>query len=151
MIVYGPVMFLTKLSILLQLLQIFTSRRTGVIYYVCHFMILFNLLFYGSFMFVAIFACSPRRRFWNPLVPGHCVDIDGINIATSVINSASDLVLLILPIACVFTLQMTLRKKIGVSAVFATAVLYVFLTWSTTLLWFLADGVIVLVWLASCA
>ena len=124
-IIYGPVIFLTKLSLLLQMMHIFAPMRTGVIYYLCQFMIWFNFLFYAIVMFVAMFVCSPRRKFWDPMVPGHCMNIDSVNIITSVINAASDLVLLLLPILCVSKLQMSLRKKIGVSAVFATATLYV--------------------------
>lgn len=87
-------------------------------------MIWFNLLFYTAIMFVAIFVCTPRAKFWDPLLPGKCLNIETVNIVTSVINSASDIVLLFLPIICVWKLQMGLKQKIGVSAVFATASLY---------------------------
>ena len=123
--IYGPVMFLTKLSLLLQMMNIFALRRTGTIYYLCQFMIWANFIFYTIIMFLAIFMCSPRRKFWDRLTPGHCMNNDTINIVTAIINAASDLVLLLLPIICVFKLQMSLKKKIGVSAVFATAALYV--------------------------
>ncbi|KAL8831088.1 MAG: hypothetical protein Q9191_001069 [Dirinaria sp. TL-2023a] len=119
-IIYGPVMFLTKLSLVLQMMHIFAPTRSGITHRLCLFMILFNFLFYTIVMFVAIFVCSPRRKFWNQKTPGHCLNIDSVNIITSVINAASDLVLLLLPIICVFRLQMPLRKKFGVSAVFAT-------------------------------
>ena len=72
-------------------------------------------------MFVAIFICSPRAKFWDPLLPGTCVNINAVNIITSVINAISDILLLVLPISCVWKLQMSSRKKLGVSAVFATA------------------------------
>lgn len=120
---YCPVMFLTKLSLLLQVMHIFAANRAGKTYYLCLFMILINFLFYGIIMFVAIFVCSPRHKFWNPTVPGHCLNISSVNIITCIINAVSDLVLLLVPITCVCRLQMTLRKKIGVSAVFATAAL----------------------------
>ena len=122
-ILYGPVMFITKLSILLQLINIFSPARNGITYYLCHFMLWFNLIFYTAIMFAAIFVCSPRHKFWEPMVPGTCVNIDTVNIITSVINACSDLVLLLLPIVCVWQLQMSMRKKMGVSAVFATALL----------------------------
>ena len=116
-------MCITKLSILVQLLHIFAPIRSGVIYYFIHFMIWFNLLFYAAIMFVAIFICTPRDKFWHPTVPGRCVDINSVNVITSVINAASDLVLLTLPIICVLKLQMDSKRKFGVSAVFATAAL----------------------------
>lgn len=86
-------------------------------------MIWFNLLFYTAIFFVAVFVCNPRAKFWSPTTPGTCVDINSVNIITSVINAVSDLVLLLLPIICVWKLQMNLRKKLGVSAIFATAAL----------------------------
>ena len=82
-------------------------------------MIWINVLFYTAVMFVAIFVCTPRQKFWNPTIPGHCLNIKTVNIIGSVINSASDLTLMLLPIACVFQLQMTLKRKLGISAVFA--------------------------------
>ncbi len=88
-------------------------------------MIWFNFVFYTAITFVAIFVCTPRAKFWNPLLPGKCANIDAVNIITSVINATSDLVLLLLPIICVWKLQMGLRHKLGMSAVFATALLYV--------------------------
>ena len=118
-------MFLTKLSLVLQMMHIFSPTRSGITYYLCYFIILFNFLFYTIVMFVAIFVGSPRRKFWNPKKPGHYLNIDSVNIITSVINAVSDFVLLLLRIICVFRLQMPLRKKIGVSAVFATAALLV--------------------------
>lgn len=118
---YGVLVFLTKLSILLQILSLFAPTRSGIVYYLCLFMIAFNFLFYGIIMFVVIFLCNPRQKFWNPTLQGHCMNIDQINIVSSVINAMSDLMLLVTPIACVFGLQMPLRKKIGVSLVFATA------------------------------
>ena len=122
-ILYSPVIFITKLSILIQVKHIFAPTRRKAAYYVCHLMIWINLLFYTAITFVAIFTCTPREKFWKPSTPGHCVNMNIVNIITSIINSVSDLTLLLLPIICVFQLQMTLRKKIGISAVFAAAAL----------------------------
>ena len=120
---YCPVVLITKLSILIQLLHIFAPTRAGATYYQCHFMIWFNVLFYTAIFFAAIFECIPRAKFWNPTIPGTCVDMIGINITTSVINAISVFVLLLLPIICDWKLQMNLRNKLGVSAVFAAAAL----------------------------
>ncbi|KAL6718732.1 ribosomal protein L36 [Lecanora helva] len=109
------------MSILVQLLHISAPTRSGVTYYFIHFIIWFNLLFYAAVIFVTILICQPRAKFWNPTLPWKCVDINSVSIITSVINAASDLVLLTLPIVYVWKLQMNLKRKIGVSAVFATA------------------------------
>lgn len=61
-------------------------------------MIWLNLLFYTAITFVAIFVCTPRAKFWDPLLPVEWRNIDTVNIVTSVINATSDIVLLLLPI-----------------------------------------------------
>lgn len=116
-------MLLTKISILVQLLHIFAPARHGATYWICLLLMGFNVLFYTSTMIVGIFQCTPREKFWNPLLPGHCVNINTVNIVTASINAVSDLVLLLLPITCVWQLQMSQKQKLGVSAVFATALL----------------------------
>lgn len=78
---YSPVMFVTKLTILLQLMNIFVTGRTGVTYYLCLALILFNLLFYAAITFVCIFVCSPRAKFWDRTIPGKCVNMEIVNVS----------------------------------------------------------------------
>ena len=118
-------MLATKLSILLQLIHIFAPARERATYYVCQIMIWFNSLFYISTMLVVIFQCNPRAKFWEPTLPGHCINIEAVDNAAAAINVLSDVVLLLLPITCTWQLQMPSRSKIGVSAVFTTGILYV--------------------------
>ena len=125
MILYCPVVLVIKLSILLQLMHIFAPARERATYYVCQIMIWFNTLFYLSTMFVVIFQCNPRAKFWEPTLPGHCINIDVVDIVTAAINVLSDIVLLLLPLTCIWQLQMQSSSKIAVSAVFFTGILYV--------------------------
>ena len=124
-ILYCPVVLATKLSILLQLIHIFAPARERVTYYVCQIMIWFNSLFYTSIMLVVIFQCNPRAKFWEPTLPGHCISIEAVDIVAAAINVLSDVVLLLLPITCIWQLQMPSRSKLAVSAVFTTGLLYV--------------------------
>ena len=125
MILYCPVVLVIKLSILLQLMHIFAPARERATYYVCQIMIWFNTLFYLSTMFVVIFQCNPRAKFWEPTLPGHCINIDVVDIVTAAINVLSDIVLLLLPLTCIWQLQMQSSSKVAVSAVFFTGILYV--------------------------
>lgn len=79
-----------------------------------------QLLFYTAVLLVAIFACWPREKIWDPLLPGKCVDPIAILIASSAINCATDIVILVLPIVMVWRLQMSKHRKWSVSAIFAT-------------------------------
>jgi len=124
-ILYGIIIFFIKLSILLQYLRIFVTSRNGnmallVAIQVC---IWCCLLFYLIIDIFAISACVPREKIWNPLMSGHCIDTDSEYKATGIFNVVSDFAVLILPIAPLWRLQMPLRRKFGVSAIFATGLL----------------------------
>ena len=114
-----------KLSILLQLMHVFAPARDRATYYICQIMIWFNTLFYLTTMFIVIFQCNPRAKFWEPTLPGRCLNVFTIDIVTAAINVLCDVMLLLLPITCIWQLQMKSRTKIALSAVFATGTLYV--------------------------
>ncbi|KAL8885343.1 MAG: hypothetical protein Q9205_001018, partial [Flavoplaca limonia] len=105
-IFYNPLIFITKLSILLQYLVIFVPNSTGKTYWAIHFVICVNLLFYLAVMLVQIFQCQPREKIWHPLLPGRCVDLAAVLISGAVINVISDLSILVLPVAKIWQLQM---------------------------------------------
>jgi hypothetical protein len=119
---YNPLIFLTKLSILLQYQRIFCPHRNGI-FRLIWALIIFNLLFYIAVMIPQILACSPREKIWHPLIPGKCLDLASILIAGAVVNIISDFSILILPIYSVWQLQLNTARKIGVSSVFATGLL----------------------------
>ena len=117
--IYAPSIFFIKLSLLLSLLKLFAPIHRGWTYWLCVLTIVFVLLFYIAVIFVVVFACWPREKIWDPLVPGKCLNAPAVLITTSAINAATDLVILFLPIVSVWKLQMSSHKKWGVSAIFA--------------------------------
>lgn len=83
-----------------------------------------NLGFYVAITLVEILSCSPREKYWNVLMTtGHCLDVNDANISAGAVNSFSDFVILLLPLSVIWRLQMPLKRKIGVSAVFLTGLL----------------------------
>ena len=82
-----------------------------------------NVIFYLFDVGFFIGLCNPRRKTWQPWVSGQCFIVEGWNIATGIFNSVSDIVILILPIPCVWRLQMPLRKKAMTIGIFATGFL----------------------------
>lgn len=122
---YTFLIFITKLSILLQYLRIFVPNRSGPAYYIAQVLIWANLIVYLVFAFAALFQCSPRERIWNRLVPGTCLDFGAILVGGGIINVISDFSILALPLTSTWRLQMATKHKIGISAVFAIAFLYV--------------------------
>ena len=123
---YGPLIFVTKLSILLQIRRLFCPPGTKDRFRTALDVIIWlNALFYLADTFIEIFQCVPRKKISNPKIPGRCVNIGAAIIITACINIASDICIFVLPLVRIWRLQMPLRRKIGVSAIFAFGLLYV--------------------------
>ena len=120
-----PIICLTKVSILLQLMRIFVPDRRSHDYLVVQILIWLNVSFFTACFFLEIFSCIPREALWDPSVTGKCVNLPLSFIITAVINIVSDLSMLALPLVWVWRLQMVSTWKLRISAVFATGILYV--------------------------
>lgn len=83
------------------------------------------MLFYLANIPVEIWACVPRRKIWQPNLPGRCINNDAVLITGGVVNVVTDWVMVLIPLFWIGRLQMPLLKKIGVLAVFATGFLCV--------------------------
>ena len=116
--IYRLTLVFAKLAILLQLLRIFVPGSQGTLYYAIHALIWFNILSHGTFIIVALFQCTPVEKAWNPTVNGKCINIRAVFISTAVINVFSDFSILLLPLYSIWQLQMPVKRKVGVSAVF---------------------------------
>jgi hypothetical protein len=68
--------------------------------------------------------CSPREKIWNIFIStGSCFNVYTLVEASGILNIISDVVIFVLPLSCVWQLQMRPRKKLAVSAVFGIGVL----------------------------
>lgn len=110
----------TKLSIMLLIKRVFCSVKRDVAYWLTIFLMFANTAFYICFLVVPATQCIPRTKIWNPEEPGTCVDIYKLYNASAIFNLVSDVAMLSVPIYLVWRLQMSLRRKIGVSAIFCT-------------------------------
>ncbi|KNG89223.1 integral membrane protein [Aspergillus nomiae NRRL 13137] len=118
-IMYGPLIFITKLSILLLYIRVFAPAKKSWMYIFIHGLLWFNAAFYLTDTLLEIFACVPREKIWNPDVHGYCVNVNAMILATAILNTISDFSLLILPIFSVWRLHMQNTQKLGISAIFA--------------------------------
>ncbi|MCJ1463343.1 hypothetical protein MMC07_001950 [Pseudocyphellaria aurata] len=121
-ILYGPLIFVTKLSILLLYLRVFIPSWKSKTFIFIHLLLWTNLSFYLVNTFIKVFECTPRSKIWMPTTPGHCVNIDTLVLVAASVNVVSDFTLLILPVASVWNLQMGRKQKLGVSLVFAAGI-----------------------------
>lgn len=118
-IMYNPSVLLAKLSVALQILNIFAPDRRGPAYWICQVTIWVNILFFTAMMLCAVFQCWPREKIWDKTVVGTCGGTSAGLLASSSVSFVIDLTLLLLPIVCVWKLQMSAHRKWAISAVFA--------------------------------
>lgn len=116
-----------KAALLLDWIRIFVpGRKTRNTFFWCSTMIIvLNTMFYTAATITLNLACTPYRYNWDKLLPGggHCVDIKSMYLAGACINLVSDVTILILPQQIVWRLQMSTKRRFGVSIVFAAGVL----------------------------
>ena len=122
---YGPVILVTKMSILLLYSRLFDARHTlkSKTYICTQLLIYFNTLFYIAVTLVKVFECTPRSKIWEPQTPGHCINFQALLYVTGIVNVISDVALIILPVGGVCALQMPVARKVGVVAAFGAAIL----------------------------
>ncbi|RAH74287.1 uncharacterized protein BO66DRAFT_313099 [Aspergillus aculeatinus CBS 121060] len=121
-VLYGPLIYITKLSILLLYLRLFAPSKRNTPFWLIQTLIWMNFLFYLADTIVKICECKPRAKIWDQDIPGQCININIPILVTSIVNVVSDFLMLLLPIVCVWRLQMTWWKKMSLSAVFAAGI-----------------------------
>ncbi|KAL9064402.1 MAG: hypothetical protein Q9161_008914 [Pseudevernia consocians] len=119
-IIYNPTILLTKASVLILYLRAFDPvQRTRIILYV---VLWANFTFYFIAIFVEAFQCLPIQKAWYPLWPGHCINQKAAEISSAAINTFSDFVILLLPIANVWGLKLYKKGRIGLLTIFSFGV-----------------------------
>ncbi|KAJ3577060.1 hypothetical protein NPX13_g3509 [Xylaria arbuscula] len=116
LILAGVPLAFAKLSILFLLLKIFPRHARPITAYFIWAAIAFAVLYYGiNVLYIAI-RCGPR------LV---CPGVENLTIGKvlSIANLALDIYMFVLAAVNVWTLQMSNRLKVGVTAIFATGFL----------------------------
>ena len=122
-IVYSPTILFTKASILLLYLRVFKPVRRTII--ILHIVLWANFAFYLTGAFVEAFQCQPVAKTWLPLMEGRCIDQVAAQTASAGLNTLSDFVVLILPIANIWGLQLHRKGRFGLIAIFGVGLLYV--------------------------
>ena len=83
-----------------------------------------NIMLYAAVIFAEALNCIPLATLWEPWLKGKCMDKKTLDISTAYFNLAVDLFILFLPQPIIWRLQMTKRKKAGVSIIFSFGILY---------------------------
>ncbi|PYH98439.1 hypothetical protein BO71DRAFT_344885 [Aspergillus ellipticus CBS 707.79] len=84
--------------------------------------VLFTFIIVGytiALTLALIFACHPIAKNWDASIKtGYCVNRVGLYLATAITNTASDVVLIIIPIPVVLGLRLPLVQKLGIACMF---------------------------------
>ncbi|KAL4908214.1 hypothetical protein BDW74DRAFT_174906 [Aspergillus multicolor] len=130
---YAVCLFLLKASILLQFIEVFAAQHLrDWFFWACHGLIWSTCVWCVVTVPLGLWGCPPFQPDSSPdsstgsstRAGDSCVaHPDVMDVCSGVFNTASDVSILILPLTRTWALQMPLRKKLAVSAVFAVGFL----------------------------
>ncbi|KAI1342428.1 hypothetical protein F5Y15DRAFT_303954 [Xylariaceae sp. FL0016] len=122
---YATVMLIMKACILQEWARLFVPRATrNTFFWVCHTVQIVTVVFYAVIVVMGNLSCFPQRRIWDRTTPGtDCLDLTVEFIASSAINVALDIVTLALPQKAIWGLQMSTKRKVGISCIFIVGIL----------------------------
>ncbi|KAK7535210.1 uncharacterized protein J3D65DRAFT_444777 [Phyllosticta citribraziliensis] len=116
-IFYNGALGLVKLSMLLQYLTIFSLLSLTRIATI--FGIVFNAAFMIETAIVSIFACWPIDYFWHKNHDGACVNFKAMWLSHAVVNIATDLYIILVPLPAISKIRLPIRQKITLIFVFS--------------------------------
>lgn len=71
---------------------------------------------------VLLFQCSPVKKSWRPRTPGHCLPNDTTFYVLAAITIFCDVIIFLMPIPLLMKVQINLRRKIGLIAIFTLGI-----------------------------
>ncbi|KAF5024497.1 hypothetical protein F66182_3437 [Fusarium sp. NRRL 66182] len=147
MIVPGSILYVSSLWAIKIALVLFYKRlaapgtKLQIIYNVTLGVL---VVFWITIFFHIIFQCFPHDKRWSPDPEYQCDPKDQqINYwLTVLLNIGTDLVIISLPISMVLQLQMKLKQKMGVAAIFALGFLVVIASGESLQLQAMVEGIL---------
>ena len=122
--IFGPTIWSSKAAILALYLQLFGTKRW--LRWTCYFALIIIFLFYWAKIPLAWVYCTPHNgATWDVQVLTNCSDIEIMGPTQGVVGVAADIFLLTVPLPIIYKLNLALRKRIGLAAVFLVGILYV--------------------------
>lgn len=104
-----------KSSILCQCLRLFSGRyRSG-----CAIVLTFITAYTIAAVTVSVFACWPIKKFWDPLLPGRCVDFHALWYTNAGVQIFTDILVCLLPMFVFRSLHLPRAQKYSLIAVFS--------------------------------
>lgn len=120
--IYLLLVAIVKLSCLLLYSRLFSPNRMMKWFIFAGIYIIAGV--YTGIFFGTVFECIPVQKSWHPELHGHCMRHSTLSYASGAINVLSDIYVLILPIPCVWQLNMEFYHKIRILLILGLGVLY---------------------------
>ncbi|RAL03556.1 uncharacterized protein BO80DRAFT_401669 [Aspergillus ibericus CBS 121593] len=80
------------------------------------------IILWGAVIFLACaLQCRPLNAYWDPNVPGQCLDDYKLIVVNQIFNVIMDFVILALPLPMIWNLHRTWQEKLALNGVFALA------------------------------
>ncbi|USW51811.1 hypothetical protein Slin15195_G051300 [Septoria linicola] len=113
--IYYLALMFAKLSILFQYLRIFPEKRFRRWCFTLMAVIVGWTLWA---FFSALFACWPIQHFWNPAIPGACLNRLAVWFSNAAMNIVTDIATTVLPLPVLKSLNLPKRQRYILMAVF---------------------------------
>ncbi|KIV92878.1 hypothetical protein PV10_04142 [Exophiala mesophila] len=118
-ITYLPVVVITRMSIYVFYLRIFSASTTFRRW--VYVLMILNVLAAVLFVFLGIFQCRPISyawTLWDGQHRGKCLNVRALGVSSGFVNVVFDFVTLVLPMPILLNLNMRIGRKIQVIAMF---------------------------------
>lgn len=110
-IIYGVIIGVTKLAVLWLYRRIFSPIRWSTFDVAIVVLVVLIFGFYSSTTIAKAFECSPREKIWDNAVPGKCIQMEWLLMASGGFNTVTDYLIMLLPIQAIRKLQMDKLKQ----------------------------------------
>ena len=115
-IFYNTALSLVKVSVLFFYARVF---RTSMAFKIALWIMAFLVIgWWVAIDVLALTECSPTARFWYRDSPGECLDFYRVNIGTAIPNACTDFILLVMPLPMLWSLKISVQRKLAYSVVF---------------------------------
>lgn len=122
---YNDAVGCLKAAILLEWLHVFNPLGVrNKFFWICHIILWINVGFYVASGVAINLICTPHAKIWDKsITTGHCGDSDNLYFSATIVNLISDILILSLPQKIIWSLKMSVARRLGVSLIFAIGVL----------------------------
>lgn len=125
-ILYLWAIMAAKLSILALYLQIFSVNQK--FRHACWFTGSIVIIYCVTGTPLEVLGCTPAVKTLAQLAAQQCISLIPLSVAIGILNITTDFLIFLLPLPLIARLQLPARRRLGLTIVFATGILYVTLT-----------------------